>query len=336
MPELGIVVGGDLEYVPELAARAEDAGYESVSVAETARSAFVQATLVAQATKRVAIGTAVALAFPRSPAITAMAARDLAELSRGRFILGLGPQVKRVNEQRFSVPFEHPAPKMEEAVAAIRAVLAAFGGEPLEHRGRFYTVTMPPFPGAGPAPGPVPVYLAAVNVRMAEAAGRVADGICGHPMTSPPYVRDVLRPAVERGARAAGRDPSEVSVTTNLITQVDHDGERARREAALQVAFYATTRTYAPVLAMHGFQDLQGPLRKAYVQKDRAAMTEIALPMAGVLAAAGTPDEVRARVNEFEGVADRVILGGAWVGPTPERARKTYQLLLETFAPRKD
>ena len=336
MPELGIVVGGDLQHLPEPASRAEDAGYESVWVAETARSAFVQATLVAQATKRVAIGTAVALAFPRSPAITAMAARDLAELSRGRFILGLGPQVKRVNEQRFSVPFEHPAPKMEEAVVAIRAVLAAFGGEPLDHRGRFYTLTMPPFPGASPAPGPVPIYLAAVNIRMAEAAGRVADGICGHPMTSPQYVAEVLRPAVERGANAAGRDPSEVSVTTNLITQVDHDGERARREAALQVAFYATTRTYAPVLAMHGFQDLQGPLRKAYVQKDRAAMTEIALPMAGVLAAAGTPDEVRARVNEFEGVADRVILGGAWVGPTPERARKTYQLLLETFAPRKD
>ena len=332
MPDLGIVVGGELAHLPELARRAEQAGYESVWVAETARSAFVQAALVAQATTRVRVGTAVALAFPRSPAITAMAARDLAELSGGRFILGLGSQVKRINEQRFSVPFEHPAPKMEEAVLAVRAVLGAFEGKPLEHRGRFYTLTMPPFPGAGPAPGPVPIYLAAVNVRMAEAAGRVADGVCGHPMTSPAYVAEVLRPALERGAEAAGRDPAEVSVTTNLITQVDHDGERARRDAALQVAFYATTRTYAPVLAMHGFERLQEPLRRAFARGDTAAMAEIALPMAGVLAAAGTPDEVRKQVAAFDGVADRLILGGAWVGTSPEDARRSYQLLLETFA----
>jgi len=329
---LGIVLGGELRNLPELARKAEGAGYESVWVAETARSAFVQATLAAQGTERVKVGTAVALAFPRSPAITAMAARDLAELSGGRFILGLGSQVKRVNEQRFSVPFEHPAPKMTEAVLAIRSVLAAFEGSPLEHRGRFYTLTMPPFPGAGPAPGPVPIYLAAVNVRMAEAAGRVADGVCGHPMTSPSYVAEVLRPAVERGAREAGRHPSEVSVTTNLIAQVDDaEGQRARREAALQVAFYATTRTYAPVLAMHGFEHLQGPLRKAFARGDPAAMTELALPMVEHLAAAGTPEEVRRRVEEFDGVVDRVILGPAWVGLSSERARESYELLLETF-----
>src|SRR5205814_5939887 len=128
--------------LPALARMAEEAGYESVWVAETARSAFVQATLVCQATERITVGTAVALAFPRSPAITAMAARDLAELSDGRFILGLGSQVKRVNEQRFSVPFEHPAPKMEEYVRAVRAVLDGFATGAVDHRGRFYTLTM--------------------------------------------------------------------------------------------------------------------------------------------------------------------------------------------------
>src|SRR5436309_4393864 len=223
MPDLGIVVGGELAHLPELARRAEQAGYESVWVAETARSAFVQAALVAQTTTRVRVGTAVALAFPRSPAITAMAARDLAELSEGRFVLGLGSQVKRVNEQRFSVPFEHPAPKMEEAVLAVRAVLGAFGGKPLEHRGRFYTLTMPPFPGAGPAPGPVPIYLAAVNVRMVETAGRVADGVLGHPMTSPRWIQDVVRPSVQIGARKAGRDPSSINVSSGVILQISPD-----------------------------------------------------------------------------------------------------------------
>ncbi len=191
--DLGVVVGGDLRALARLASQAEERGFESVWVAETARSAFVQAAVACQATSRVRVGTDIALAFPRSPTITAMAARDLAELSGGRFALGLGSQVKRVNEQRFGIPFEHPAPRMEEAVGAIREVLATFDGRPIDHRGRFYSITMPPFPGAGPAPGGgVPIYLAAVNERMAEAAGRVADGVLGHPI---PAVR-------ARGAQA--------------------------------------------------------------------------------------------------------------------------------------
>jgi probable F420-dependent oxidoreductase len=327
----GIVVGGELADLASVAELAEDAGFESVWCAETARSAFIQATVVCRATSKAKVGTAVALAFPRSPAITAMNARDLAELSEGRFILGLGSQVKRVNERRFSVPFEHPAPKMQEYVEAVRAVLGSFGGAAPEHRGRFYSITMSPFPGAGPPPARIPIYLAAVNERMAEVAGRVADGVVGHPMTSPEYVREVLRPAIERGARAAGRDPGEVSVTTNLIVQVGPDGEEARREAAYQVAFYATTRTYRPVLAMHGFEELIDPLREAHGRGDLARMGEIARPMVGTLAVGGTPNEVRERVSQFENIVDRVILGGAWVGPSPERVRQSYGMLLETF-----
>jgi probable F420-dependent oxidoreductase len=331
--DLGIVIGGELATLPALARRAEEAGFESVWVAETARSAFVQATLAIQATERITVGTAVALAFPRSPAITAMTARDLDELSGRRFVLGLGPQVKRVNEDRFGVAFEHPAPKMAEYVEAVRAVFGSFGGVPPEHRGRFYSITMAPFPGAAPPGRPIPIYLAAVNPKMAEAAGRVADGVSGHPMTSPKYVLEVLRPAIERGAAEAGRDPSEISVTTNLVVQVDPDGDRARREAAMQLGFYATTRTYAPVLAMHGLEHLVGSLRKAYVKGDLAAMGEIAMPLVDHLAVAGTPDEARERLRAFEGVVDRVILGSAWVGPDAERLRSTYKLLLETFAP---
>src|SRR5262249_53133988 len=184
------------------------------------------------------------------------------ELSGGRFILGLGTQVKRVNEQRFGIPFEHPALKVAEYVEAVRAVLATFDGAPIDHRGRFYELTMPPFPGAGPAPGGVPIHLAAVNERMAETAGRVAAGVLGHPMTSPTWIRDVMAPAVERGAREAGRDRSAVAITTGVILQVSPDREVARREAALQLACYATTRTYRPVLALHGFDDRLEPLRR--------------------------------------------------------------------------
>src|SRR5919197_1846245 len=276
--EYGIVAGGELGELGAVAGMAEDAGFESVWCAETARSAFVQAAVACQATSSPRVGTAVALAFPRSPAISALSARDLAELSAGRFILGLGSQVKRINEERFGVPFEHPAPKMGEYIDAVREVLGGFEGRRPHHVGRFYRITIAPFPGAGPPPSPIPIYLAAVNQRMAETAGRVADGISGHPMNSPEYLSKVVVPAIERGARDTGRDPSAISVTTNLITQVGSDAKEAKREAALQIAFYATTRPYKPVLATPGCEDLVDPPREAHSRGDVAEMTKLGAP----------------------------------------------------------
>jgi probable F420-dependent oxidoreductase len=330
--DIGIVVGGHMGTIADLARLAEDGGYESVWVAETAYSAFVQAALVAGATSTVKVGTNIALAFPRSPTITAMTARDLAELSGDRFILGLGSQVKRVNEHRFSVHFEHPAPKMAEYVEVVREVLGTFGGARIDHRGRFYTVTMNPFPGAAPV-GHVPVYIAAVNERMCEAAGRVADGVLGHPLTSPKYVNEVLRPAVERGASAAGRDPAQVSLTNSVILQLNEDRERARFEAALQIAFYATTRTYRPVLELHGFGDLVDPLRDAYRVGDLGRMAELALPTVDTYAITGSEDACREQLSAFDGVVDRILLGGAWVGPDPQAIAENYRRILETFRP---
>jgi probable F420-dependent oxidoreductase len=331
--DLGVVVGGGLGRLGELARQVEASGFESVWCAETARSAFVQAALICSATTRITVGTDIALAFPRSPTITAMTARDLAEVSGGRFLLGLGTQVKRINEQRFGVGFEHPAPRIAEAVEAIREVLGTFEGRPIDHQGRFYSITMPPFPGAGPAPGGVPIYLAAVNPIMAQTAGRCADGVLGHPMTSPAWIQKVLRPAVERGAKEAGRDPRDVNVTTGVILAVSDDREEARREAALQVGFYATTRTYRPVLELHGHEDLLEPLRRAFVRKDFGAMIEVALPMVDTLAVAGTAEECRDRLGRFDGLVDRVILGGAWVGPSEERLLENHRAIVETFAP---
>jgi len=330
--DTGIVVGGPMPAIGDLARLAEDGGYESVWVAETAYSAYVQAALACESTSTVKVGTNIALAFPRSPTITAMTARDLAELSGGRFILGLGSQVKRVNEHRFGVPFEHPAPKMAEYVEVIREVLATFRGETIDHRGRFYTVTMNPFPGAAPVED-VPVHVAAVNVKMVEGAARVADGVLGHPLTSPQYVREVVRPALERGAREAGRDPAEVSLTNSVILQLNDDRERARFEAALQIAFYATTRTYRPVLDLHGFGDLTGPLREAFARGDLAEMATIAMPMVDTYAVAGPEDECRERLAGFDGLVDRILLGGAWVGPDQQSIAENYRRILETFRP---
>jgi probable F420-dependent oxidoreductase len=332
VPDVGIVIGGPMQVIADLAQLAEDGGYESVWVAETSSSVFVQAALACQATSSVKVGTNIALAFPRSPTITAMTARDLAELSGGRFILGLGSQVKRVNEHRFGVPFEHPAAKMAEYVEVIREVLATFGGGRIDHRGRFYTVTMNPFPGAS-AVATVPVYLAAVNRRMIEAASRVADGLLGHPLTSPTYIREVVRPTLERAARDAGRDPPEISLTNSVILQLNEDRERARLEAALQIAFYATTRTYRPVLEAHGFEELMPKLREAYARSDLGEMAAVALPMVDTYAIAGPEDECRERLAAFDGLVDRILLGGAWVGPDQKAIAENYRRILHTFRP---
>ena len=332
MPHVGISVGGHMSTVADLARLAEDGGYESVWVAETAYSAFVQAALVAQATTRVKVGTNIALAFPRSPTITAMTARDLAELSGDRFILGLGSQVKRVNEQRFSVGFEHPAPKIAEYVEVVRKVLRTFHGEKIDHQGRFYNVTMNPFPGAGPV-GDIPVYIAAVNSKMVEASGRVADGVLGHPLTSPKWITEVVRPALETAAKEAGRDPSDVSLTNSVILQLNDDKETARFEAALQIAFYATTRTYTPVLALHGFDDRVPAIREAFAKGDLAEMAKIALPMVDTYAITGPEDECRERLAEFDGIIDRVVIGGAWVGPDQQAIAENYKRILHTFRP---
>ena len=332
MPDIGIVVGGHMNLIADLAKVAEDGGYESVWVAETASTPFVQAAVACHATSRVTVGTAIALAFPRSPTITAATARDLQELSGGRFILGLGSQVKRVNQERFGVEFEHPAPKMAEYADVVRKVLATFGGEQIDHRGRFYEITMNPFPGAAPVPD-VPLYLAAVNQKMAETAGRAYDGLLGHPMTSPKYIAEVVRPAVERGATDAGRDPAEVSLTTSVMMQLNDDLEAARRQAAYQIAFYATTRTYRPVLALHGFEDRVDDLRAAHGEKDLERMADIALPMVDTYAICGTAEACREQLEAFDGLVDRIILGGAWVGPDQSSIVENYRRILGEFRP---
>ena len=330
---IGVAIGGPLDRLGALARRCEDAGFESVWIAETGRTAFIQAAVAAQATQHIRIGTSIALAFPRSPVITAMAARDLAELSGGRFVLGLGTQVKRVNEFRYATPFEHPAPKMAEIVDVCREVWAAFGGAPIDHRGRFFTVTMPPFPGAGPPPAPIPIYLAAVNTRMLRLIGEKADGFLGHPFTSPRYVTEIARAQISAGITAAGRKAEEVEITQSVICSVADNAEAARARAKPQIAFYGTTRTYKPVLDLHGHGDVIEQLRAAHARDDMEGMVAaVSDEMAETYSVTGTPAEARAKLQRYEGTVDTLILNPPWIGPATRR-EDVYDRLIETFAP---
>ena len=158
-----------------------------------------------------------------------MTAWDLDELSGGRFIVGLGSQVKRVNEERFSVVFEHPAPKLKEYAQVMRTVWAANRGEDVTFEGRFYRVTMPSFHGT-PQPDrrDIPIYFAAVGEVMARTCGEVADGLLAHPLASTRYLAEVVRPAVDEGAEKAGRKPSECNITASALVSISDDVDLGR------------------------------------------------------------------------------------------------------------
>ena len=333
--DYGIGVGGSLALVGPMAKMVEDAGFESCWAAETQNSAFITASAAIHATSKIRVGTSIALAFPRSPTITAMEAADLDELSGGRFIVGLGTQVKRINEERFSVAFEHPAPKMKEYAQVIRTVWAANRGDDVIHDGRFYKVTRPTFGGKRqPAPRDVPIYFAAVGPIMCRTCGEVADGLIAHPLASPRYIEEVIKPAVAEGASRAGRKPDECNITTDWMISINDDVDLARREVKLQLAFYATTRTYMPILELHGKADIVPDLRAAFEKKDHERMIElIDDDMCDAMAIAGPADECKQKAEQWgsETSIDRLLVAGPWYGPKPERMFENYQALVETF-----
>jgi probable F420-dependent oxidoreductase len=332
--EVGLAIGGTLRDVAALAARAESAGLGSVWLAELDRSAFVQAAAAISATSRIGVGTAVALAFPRSPTITAMTAWDLDELSGDRFTLGLGPQVKRVLEARFSVRVEKPAAQMREYVQAVRTVWAANRGEPVIHEGATYRLTMPTFHGpARPERRNTPILLAAVGPVLSRVCGEVADGLIGHPLASPRYLREAVAPAIADGLERSGRPAGACPVTSMTMVSIGDDEDAARRAARLQIAFYATTPSYKPILALHGRADLPRDLRRAFVNRDFGRMADlIDDDLLDAIAIAGRPDEAPDRLRAWEGAAERVVLGVPWYRTDAARQQDAIEAALELGA----
>ena len=333
--KIGVAVGGTLNDVATLAARAEAAGVESVWLAELDRTALVQAAAAIAATTTIGVGTAVALAFPRSPTVTAMTAWDLDEMSGDRFMLGLGPQVKRVLEARFSVSVARPGPQMREYVRAVRTVWAANRGEAVTHEGEAYRITMPTFHGPlRPERRDTPILLAAVGPAMSRICGEVADGLLGHPLASPLYLREAVRPCLDEGLARAGRAADACPITSMAIVSIGDDATAARRAARLQIAFYATTPSYKAILALHGRSDLPRDLRRAFVNRDRDRMAElIDDDLLDAIAIAGRPNEALDRLGAWAGIADRVVFGVPWYAMSVAGQRDAIEAALD-FASR--
>lgn len=256
-----------LSQVGDYVRRVEELGFDGVHIAETIHDSLMVAALAAEHTTRLTIRTAVTLAFVRSPTLTAYSAWDLAHLSGGRFELGLGSQIKQNIEDRFGMPWSEPQARMREYVEAVQALFAAFGsGRPVHYTGQSYRLTrLQPYFNPGPSDLPAPpIWLGAVNAGMCELAGRSARGVVTHSTNSDPdYLRDVVRPALERGAAATGRSQAPLLIVSTAIAtghsddEVDGEWERQRR----MLAFLLSTPAYAGALRRRGRTSLPDRLR---------------------------------------------------------------------------
>ena len=298
----------------DMARDLEEAGYDGVWTAETSHDPFLPLLLGAEATDRVELGTGIAVAFARSPMTMANTAYDLQAFSGGRFILGLGSQIKPHITKRFSMEWSKPAARMRELILAMRAIWDCWNdGTRLDFQGDFYTHTlMTPFFNPGPNPHGVPkVFLAGVGKLMTETAGEVCDGFLCHAFTTEQYLREVTVPALEAGAAKAGRSLSdfEVSGPAFVVTGSNEDDfEQAKKGTKQQIAFYGSTPAYRPVLDMHGWGALQEDLNHMSKEGKWVEMGElIDDEILDTFAIVGEPSEIAPKFKARYGdIVDRL------------------------------
>lgn len=268
----------DVWSIPDDARLLEDVGYDGLVVEETKDDPYALLTIAAGATERLRVGTAVAMAFPRSPTITALHAWTLQKFSRGRFTLGLGSQVRGHVVRRYGMDWHPPAPWMRDYVRAVRAVWDCWQhGTPLDFHSDHYDLTlMVPLFDAGPIEHPeIPIHLAAVNPVMTAVAGEVADGVRPHPVCTPTYIREVMLPAVRRGAARSGRSLAGFRVAMKpLVASARTEEELVTkvRDARARIAFYASTPGYAAAFEHLGLHDLAADAKVLSKRQDWEAL----------------------------------------------------------------
>lgn len=335
-PTRGVVVfGTSLDSMTQTAAAADSAGFDSVWTSELYnRSATVTLAALAPKTSSCVIGSGIMYGVGRSPLMLAAEARDLDELSHGRLILGLGNGTRRMISDWHGLDGDAPAVRMEELVPLLRRIWRLDEG-PVKHEGRFYRLKIAALPGlASEPPRDIPVYTAGVNPRMIESAGRVADGLLGHTLFSPRYIEEVVRPAIERGARHAGRNPGDVALATYTLASAHEDEEQARREAAAMIAFYGSVKSYGNVFEVCGFGREAKAMQEAFAAQDVGAMVgAVSDAMIDEYAVAGTPAQVNEQLRRFDGVADSVVLSPPSFRVTPERVAENLAMLVEHCSP---
>jgi probable F420-dependent oxidoreductase len=296
---------------------AETLGFSNFCMPEITSDPFMALTAVSLATQRIGLRTAIAVAFPRSPMVVAGSAWSLHTNTKGRFVLGLGTQVKGHNERRFSVPWGAPAQRLREYVESLRAIWRCWElGEKLNYQGEHYQFSLmtPEFSPPRCKLGPIPVYLAAVRPIMLKLAGSVGDGVRLHGFCTKRYLEEVALPQLEEGLAQAGRDRSQFEICGGgfIATGPDEEAVMKMREwIRYRIAFYGSTRTYAPVMELHGWNDLANKLHIMSKEGKWAEMAkEIPNDVLETFSVAGTYAELPNLIEQrFGGLSDTVELG---------------------------
>jgi probable F420-dependent oxidoreductase len=304
----------DLNAVPEAARAAEAAGFDLIATMENRYEPFMPLAVSAISTERIGLGTAVAIAFPRSPMVVANTCWDLQKASKGRFVLGIGPQIKPHNEKRFSTPWSAPAPRLREYVTALKMIWRCWElGEPLNFRGEHYTFTLmtPNFVPTSTGQPPVPVTIAAVGPHTLKLAGEVCDGVRLHPFCTRAYLEDVAMPRIAEGLAMSGMPREAFQVTGGGFIATGETDEQVHEVAEwvrYRIAFYGSTPSYWPVFEHHGLGDLGRKLNamtKAGKWDEIAA--EISDDVLRLFAAVGRYDELPGVIEaRFGGCVDMV------------------------------
>ena len=326
-------VGWDLSKVGAQARELEEMGYSGIQSAETSHDPFLPLAFAAQHTSKVDLITGIAVAFARTPMVLAQIGHDLNATSEGRFVLGLGSQIRPHITKRFSMPWSHPAARMREFILALKAIWANwYTGEPLAFTGKFYTHTLmtPFFTPTNTEHGAPRVFLAAVGPRMTEVAGEVADGIIVHAFTTEKYLRETTIPAIERGLAKSGRtrDDFEISYPCFVVTGRDEKEEASAAQATRQqIAFYGSTPAYKPVLDSVGAGELQPQLNAMSKQGRWVEMAElIDEDLMRNFAVVAEPDDIATGIKERYGdIVDRT--SAAYAQLDTDRRRSIVQAL---------
>ncbi len=300
-----------LKDIPAIARAAEEIGFDALWTQETQHDPFLPCALIAEHTTRLNFGTAIAVSFARSPANLAYTAWDLAAQSDGRFILGLGTQVKPHIERRFGQPWpESPVKKLREQIEVIRAIWDCWqNGTKLNYRGEYYKITlMSPFFNAGTIAHPnIPIYIAGVNTGLAKLAGEICDGFHVHPFHSLRYLKEIVLPAIDEGAAKEGRSRKDITISVTLFVATTPEEMNFARA---QVSFYASTPSYRPVMDLHGWTDvaekLSGHASKGeWMEMPMLITDEMLNEFAVVTDENGLADTLKKR---YEGIADRLTI----------------------------
>ncbi len=329
--------GETLAEMVDAARAAEAAGAQVVWAPELHRSATVTAAALAAGTSTIGVGTAIALAFTRSPMVTALEAMDLDEMAQGRFVLGLGSGVQRLNEDWHNARWGKPVAHIRETVAIVREVVArCTDGEPILVEGEYEHARIKGYQRPYHRErSRIPLYLAGMGPLMTAVAAEIGDGWISHELCSPGFVREQVLPSIDKGLAAAGKARSDVDLVVSACCAVDADGPAARRRAAGIVGFYASVRTYADFFAFHGFAEDQAAVVDAFRAGGGTAQQlgdVVSDRMVDTLTIAGTPAEVAERLAAYDGLVDTVKLSPPTHGLTPDEIRAAQASVIELIA----